>query len=63
MIRRRLLAHPKFPPGFTPAEVVENVMKDNLERAPKPKDDMVDTNKDTNSPTSGYNDVFKLKSR
>ncbi|GJS22761.1 retrovirus-related pol polyprotein from transposon TNT 1-94 [Tanacetum coccineum] len=53
---------PKFPPGFTPAEVVENVMQDNLERAPKPKDDVVDTNKDANSATSRYNDVFKLKS-
>ncbi|GJZ54948.1 RNA-directed DNA polymerase, eukaryota [Tanacetum coccineum] len=52
---------PKFPPGFTPAEVVENVMEDNLERAPKPKDDVVDTNKDTNSATSRYNDVFKHK--
>ncbi|GKC97890.1 hypothetical protein Tco_1168165, partial [Tanacetum coccineum] len=36
-------------------------MEANLDRAPKPKDDVVDTNKDTNSATSRYNDVLKLK--
>ncbi|GJR33240.1 hypothetical protein Tco_1109472, partial [Tanacetum coccineum] len=33
---------------------VENVMEANLDRAPKAKDDVVDTNKDTNSATSRF---------
>ncbi|GKE48036.1 hypothetical protein Tco_1479294, partial [Tanacetum coccineum] len=52
---------PKFPPGFTPTKDVENAMEANLEMVPKPKDDVIDTNKDTNSAISGYNDVLKLK--